>query len=276
MDTEKVTVLIVGNDDEEVKSYKINRNLIINFKKYVYISGAVFSLALVLFFSVFAYSLKVSVDKSGLNSQLSSVNHKLQAYDSMQIHQKLNKIDNNLSMIDGYLHSRGVLETENTGGEPGTDKVETNIGKIEQFEKRSIVFYNTIKEIPIGYPYEGPKSSDYGYRRNPFGGLSSEFHAGIDLKGAVGDPIYATGDGIINRCDFYGGYGNAVVIDHKSGYQSLYGHLSGVNVTEGQQVKAGDIIGFLGSTGRSTGPHLHYEIRKNGEDINPEPFLNVY
>lgn len=276
MDTEKVTILIVGNDDEEVKSYKINRNLIINFKKYLYITGAVFSLALIVFFSVFAYSLKVSMDKNGLNNQLVSVNDKLQAYDSMQIQQKLNKIDNNLAMIDGYLHNRGVLETGNAGGEPGKDKVETNIEKIEHFEERSDIFYRTIKEIPVGYPYEGPKSSDYGYRRNPFGGVSSEFHAGVDFKGAVGDPIYATGDGIVNRCDFYGGYGNAVVIDHRSGYQSLFGHLSRVNVTQGQQVKAGDIIGFLGSTGRSTGPHLHYEIRKNGEDINPEPFLKVY
>jgi murein DD-endopeptidase MepM/ murein hydrolase activator NlpD len=278
MDTEKVTILLISNDDEEVKSYKISKNLIINFKKYLYISGAVLSIALVVFFSVFAYSLKVSVDNSGLNGELGSLNQKLQSYDSMQIHQKLNKIDNNLSMIDGYLHSRGVLETGNAGGEPGTGnyKIHSNIIKIDRFEKQSVIFYNTIREIPLGYPYGGPKSSDYGFRRNPFGGVSTEFHAGIDLKGAPGDPIYATGDGIVSRCDFYGGYGNAVVIDHKSGYQSLYGHLSGVNVTDGQQVKAGDIIGFLGSTGRSTGPHLHYEIRKNGEDIDPEPFLNVY
>lgn len=277
MDTNKVTVMIVGNDDEEVKTFSINRTLLINYKKYLIYAGSAFTAAIIIFFAVFAYTVKLSVDKSGLNSQLVQVNSKLETYDSLQLSQKLSKIDNNLSLIDGYLKERGLLKTENMGGVPSSRRQETQFDKINFYENQSEIFYNTLRDLPIGYPYNnGIRSSDYGFRRNPFGGFSSEFHSGVDLKGPVGDPIYATGDGTVNRCDWYNGYGNAVVIDHKSGYQSLFGHLSRVNVVQGQQVKAGDVIGFLGSTGRSTGPHLHYEIRKDGNDISPEPFLKVY
>jgi murein DD-endopeptidase MepM/ murein hydrolase activator NlpD len=280
MDTKKVPILVVGNDDEEIRSIEINRSLITNYKKYLIYAGSVVMFAMVLFFCVFAYSLKVSLDKHSLTSELNQVNTKLQTYDSLQLSQKLNRIDNNLSMIDSYLQQRGIIETGNSGGEPSMRKNETitntNIDKIDYFEKQSVVFYNTLRDLPVGYPYSGPRSSDYGYRRNPFGGLSGEFHPGVDLKGQLGEPVYATGDGIINRCDWYNGYGNAIVIDHKSGYQSLFGHLSKVNVVQGQQVKAGDLIGFIGSTGRSTGTHLHYEIRQNGDDISPEPFLKVF
>lgn len=276
MDTKKVTVLIVGNDDEEIKSFSINRALISNIKKYSLIAGIVFSAAIVFFLAVIAYTFKISIDKNSLNSQLTYVNSMLQTYDSLELSHKLNRIDNNLIMIDGYLKERGMLKTENMGGNFSDTKPENFVKKINYLDEQSVLFLNKLKDLPIGYPYYGPRSSNYGYRRNPFGGLSTEFHAGIDFKGPMGDPIFATGEGIINRCDWYGGYGNAVVIDHNSGFQSLYGHLSKVNVTQGQFVKAGDIIGFLGSTGRSTGPHLHYEIRKNGEDISPEPFIKVF
>lgn len=282
MDSKKVTILVIGNDDEDVKSIKINANLYHNItknlKKYVYAASSILALVLIVAASLAAYSLKISFDKNGLSNQLTNVNSKLETYDSMRIQQKLNHIGSNLSMIDDYLQDRGVLNMQNAGGEqlPMGLLPNTNSGKIEHFEKQSEVFYNTIKEMPIGSPYDGIRSSDYGYRRNPFGGLSGEFHAGVDLKGAVGDPIYSTGNGTVERCDVYGGYGNAVVLNHVNGYQSLYGHLTRVNVVQGQQVKAGDVIGFLGSTGRSTGPHLHYEIRKDGQDIDPEPFLKLY
>lgn len=280
MENKKVTVLVIAGDDEEVKSYKIDanlyRNITQNYRKYLYAVSSAAALFLVVIISVFAFSLKLGIDKSGLNSQLTNANTRLEQYDSMKIHQKLNSIDNNLSMIDSYLQSRGLVENGNAGGEPGFTRNDTHIDRIDYFEKQSVVFYSTIKEIPVGYPYYGVRSSDYGYRRNPFGGFSGEFHPGVDIKGPVGDPIIATGDGVVERCDYYGGYGNAVVLNHKEGYQSLYGHLSRVNVMQGQNVKAGDIIGFLGSTGRSTGPHVHYEIRKDGQDVNPEPFLKLY
>jgi murein DD-endopeptidase MepM/ murein hydrolase activator NlpD len=282
MDSKKVTILVIGNDDEAVKTIKISANLYhnitTNFRKYVYAASSIIALVLIVIASLAVYTFKVSYDKNGLTNQLTSVSRQLETYDSLRIQQKLNNIGSNLSMIDGYLQERGLIGMENAGGEslPEGFLPNTNSGKIEHFEKQSVIFYNTIKEMPIGSPYDGIRSSDYGYRRNPFGGISGEFHSGVDLKGAVGDPIYATGDGTVERCDYHGGYGNCVVLNHINGYQSLYGHMTSVNVTQGQKVKAGDVVGFLGSTGRSTGPHLHYEIRKDGQDIDPEPFLKLF
>lgn len=276
MNKHKFTIKIVGKNNKVLHKFKITDTLISNFKQYSLAAAATFVFAYVVLLNLVVYSVKVSIDKRSISSDLASVTQKLQNIDSLQLQKKLNRIDNNLSLIDGYLQNRGILRTENAGGELQNDEAISHTDKVSLFEKQSDVFLNSLKDLPIGYPYYGVRSSDYGYRRNPFGGFTSEFHSGVDLKGPVGDPIYATGDGIVNRCDYYSGYGNAVVLDHNTGYQSLYGHLSSVNVVKGQQVKAGDVIGFLGSTGRSTGPHLHYEIRKDGEDISPEPFLRVF
>ena len=99
-------------------------------------------------------------------------------------------------------------------------------------------------------------------------------HAGIDLAGAIGTPIYATADGVVGRSEWNsGGYGNLVELDHGHGIQTRYGHLSKSMVTAGQRVKRGDMIALMGSTGRSTGSHLHYEVRIDGKAVNPVPFM---
>jgi murein DD-endopeptidase MepM/ murein hydrolase activator NlpD len=175
-------------------------------------------------------------------------------------------------MIDSYLKSRGIISQHNIGGEL-IYRESGNKELLFSLEEQSVVFSNLLRNIPVGYPYDGEVSSNYGYRRNPFGGFTGEFHPGIDIKGQYGDPIYATADGVVNRCDWYGGYGNAVLINHSHGYQTLFGHMMKVNVEQGQEVKSGDLIGFMGSTGRSTGPHVHYEIRRDGIDIDPVPYL---
>lgn len=116
-------------------------------------------------------------------------------------------------------------------------------------------------------------ASGYGYRTDPFT-KARKFHYGMDFTAPRGTPIYATGDGVITRADNTAtGYGNHVVIDHGFGYESLYGHLYKYNVRAGQKVLRGDIIGFVGSTGRSEAPHCHYEVSKDGERINP---INFY
>lgn len=116
-------------------------------------------------------------------------------------------------------------------------------------------------------------ASGFGYRSDPFTKVR-KFHAGMDFSAKIGTPIFATGDGTVNRADnTASGYGNHVVINHGFGYETLYGHLSKFKCHPGQQVKRGDIIGYVGSTGRSEGPHCHYEVHKNGEVVNP---LNFY
>ena len=116
-------------------------------------------------------------------------------------------------------------------------------------------------------------ASGFGYRTDPFT-KAHKFHYGMDFSAPRGTPIYATGDGKVTRADNTAtGYGNHIVLDHGYGYESLYAHLYKYNVRAGQKVQRGDIIGFVGSTGRSEAPHCHYEVFKNGERINP---INFY
>lgn len=117
-------------------------------------------------------------------------------------------------------------------------------------------------------------SSFYGVRPNPFG-QSYEFHPGIDMAVAYGTPIYATAPGTVLEANFAGGFGNHVLVDHGYETQTLYGHMSKMAVTAGTPVKRGQLIGYVGSTGRSSGPHLHYGVYFQGKTVDPKPFLTA-
>ncbi len=122
---------------------------------------------------------------------------------------------------------------------------------------------------PTGWPTDGFISSGYGLRWN-----GAEFHQGIDIAAEMGTPIVATADGVVTIAGWNaGGYGNMVDIDHGSGVSTRYGHASAVVVTAGQRVRRGQIIAYVGSTGHSTGPHLHYEVRLSGQPVNPASYL---
>jgi len=136
---------------------------------------------------------------------------------------------------------------------------------------------NLLKAIPAIQPVKNEElkhmASGFGYRSDPFTKIR-KFHKGMDFTAKTGTPIYATGDGVVRKADAsLSGYGNHVEISHGYGYLTLYAHLSKYKVRAGQKVKRGDIIGYVGSTGRSEAPHLHYEVHKNGEVVNP---LNFY
>ncbi|MFT8735999.1 MAG: M23 family metallopeptidase [Zymomonas mobilis] len=117
-------------------------------------------------------------------------------------------------------------------------------------------------------------TSPFGVRSDPFR-RHSAMHAGVDLAAPYGTPVYASADGVVDRAGGASGYGNLVEIDHGHMIQTRYGHLSRIMVHEGQAIKRGDLIALMGSTGRSTGSHLHYEVRIQGEAVNPVPFLAV-
>lgn len=117
-------------------------------------------------------------------------------------------------------------------------------------------------------------SSNFGMRIHPvLGGLRA--HKGVDLPATTGTPIHATADGTVARADWFGGYGLYVQLEHGANLQTRYGHMSRIAVAEGQRVHKGDVIGYVGSTGRSTGAHLHYEVRIAGEAVNPVPYMQV-
>jgi murein DD-endopeptidase MepM/ murein hydrolase activator NlpD len=138
--------------------------------------------------------------------------------------------------------------------------------QVDQLEQGTIA-------IPSLEPVKGVSfTSGYGVRSDPFRGRAA-MHAGIDLAGPIGTPIYATADAVVGRSEWATGYGNLVELDHGRGIQTRYGHLSRSLVAAGQRVKRGDMIAMMGSTGRSTGSHLHYEVRIDGKAVNPIPFM---
>jgi murein DD-endopeptidase MepM/ murein hydrolase activator NlpD len=157
---------------------------------------------------------------------------------------------------------------------------------IEALKKEISASMNTVQEIrtylsrerdvfcatPQGWPAAGRLSSGYGMREHPRYGVR-KFHTGVDISLALGTPLHATADGVVSFADKSAGNGNIVVLEHGSGFSTVYAHNTKNLVHPGQTVKRGDVIAYSGSTGVSTGPHVHYEVWKNGRSVNPAPFL---
>lgn len=183
---------------------------------------------------------------------------------------------NRYKMLEGYNNSELVINT--------TKKVDrlTKELVIQSKSLDEIVVLAKQKEkllaaIPAIQPVKNEDlkrmASGFGYRSDPFTKIR-KFHYGMDFTSPTGTPIYASGDGVVLKADnSLSGYGNHIEINHGYGYVTLYAHLSKYNCNPGQKVKRGDIIGYVGSTGRSEAPHLHYEVIKNGEKVNP---INFY
>lgn len=127
---------------------------------------------------------------------------------------------------------------------------------------------------PTLWPVMGKITSSFGERIDPFHGEGA-FHAGVDISCSYGQAVMATADGTVTYADFYTGYGRMIEIDHGNGTVTRYGHLSGFAIADGQRVRRGEIIGYVGLSGRSTGPHLHYEVLIHGTPVNPHKFLRA-
>ena len=178
--------------------------------------------------------------------------------------------------LEGYNNSQLVLNTKKR-----IDKLSKQLAiqskSLDEILKLASVKGNLLLAIPAIQPVRNENlkrvASGFGYRTDPFTKVR-KMHNGMDFTANTGSPIYATGDGVVARADnTASGFGNHVVIRHGFGYESLYAHLSKYNCRPGQHVKRGDVIGYVGSTGRSEGPHCHYEVHKDGKVVNP---LNFY
>ncbi|WP_052121535.1 M23 family metallopeptidase [Inquilinus limosus] len=143
-------------------------------------------------------------------------------------------------------------------------------------DARAATLATRLPTLPLATPLrtEYRMSSPFGYRIHPITGVET-LHAGLDLVAPRGTPIFATGSGRVLRAGVAGGYGNLVEIQHAEGLVTRYGHMDSIAVTEGQAVTAGTVLGTLGSTGDSTGPHVHYEVRRGGQPVDPMPFLEA-
>lgn len=166
------------------------------------------------------------------------------------------------------------------------DTADTGSIDMEQLKQQIKITLSTVGEIkdylsqqrdlyvstPKGFPVDGRVSSGFGNREHPRSG-ESHFHTGIDIAADPGRPVRATADGIVSFADWSGGSGNLVALEHGFGFSTYYAHNKMLNVRIGQKVKRGDVIGYIGSTGNSTGPHVHYEVWKEGKPMNPSNYL---
>ncbi|MBF0564448.1 MAG: M23 family metallopeptidase [Nitrospirae bacterium] len=150
------------------------------------------------------------------------------------------------------------------------DKSIETVGEIKDYLRQE---RNSFYATPMGVPVENSRfSSGFGYRIHPNTG-KTEFHSGVDLAVPPGTPVKATADGIVSFADWSGGSGKLVVVEHGFGYTTCYAHNREINVKIGQRVKRGDVLSYVGSTGNTTGPHVHYEVWKNNTPVDPKPFL---
>lgn len=166
-----------------------------------------------------------------------------------------------------------AINAEIAAFEHEKDIAQADIARIEEEIRRKTSGGGGTNPGVLSWPVGGSVTSGFGWRTHPISG-ASKFHAGIDISAGSGTPISAAGSGTVIVASWYGGYGNTVVIDHGGGLTSLYAHQSSLAVSNGQSVSKGQTIGYVGSTGYSTGPHLHFETRENGTPVNPLNYLN--
>lgn len=170
-------------------------------------------------------------------------------------------------------HSPEIDELVGIGGpetvvalDKAADHLEREVRHINDRLRSDIL---RLASIPRGLPVNGYVTDGFGMRRNPFNGEGREVHEGLDIAVDFGSPVTATADGLVIYAAPHAGYGNLVIVYHSNGITTRYGHLSRISVEAGQRVKRSDQIGNAGSTGRSTGPHVHYEIRENDQSVDP-------
>ena len=177
----------------------------------------------------------------------------------------------------------GGLRNDELTGSPYRDDVDKmsfrshRLNKdLSALEEKFVAQSRMLSSTPSIAPVRGILTDGFGGRSDPFTGEPGQ-HNAIDISSAVGQPIRSPADGIVVKAEWANGYGNVIYISHGYGYSTRYGHLSSFAVRPGARVKRGDVIGYVGSTGRSTGPHLHYEVRVNNNPVNPlEYILNAF
>jgi len=219
----------------------------------------------------------LSTEKEGLQHHVLSLEEKAKA----QLTGAYGELNQRSQMIDSIL---SVLEIAPPPQTPDMESSDNNTGgpftKISDHSLEELILkvdrdIQTISPIPLGYPFKAKRiSSWFGRRTDPMNGQSA-FHDGFDLPGEIGTKVKATADGKVADRGRNSTYGWYVLIDHGNGFATMYAHNSKILARMGAKVKRGDVISLLGNTGRSTGPHLHYEIRYKNRAINPAKFVNI-
>ncbi|MCB1042213.1 MAG: M23 family metallopeptidase [Acidobacteria bacterium] len=282
-----LTIMVFSDELAEHKQFSISRRTI----KTAVAGIAFFIVAAVSFGTLWIRAFQDRGDMSALaqeNEQLRQANERYLAA-TMEIETKLRFFDEKTTRLATMV---GVTSDAHvTGGLGGATYFDNELGRylrtdLSLMEQHSTVVEQRLEELdeafkvqsellsntPSLLPARGWLVSGFSYRVDPFTRKRS-WHNGLDISCAHGTPIYAPADGVVTETGFHGGFGNLLEINHGSEIVTKYGHLSKFNVSKGQRIKRGDLIGYVGSTGRSTGPHLHYEIHQGDKAIDPLNYI---
>jgi len=188
-----------------------------------------------------------------------------------ELDDKLKNVEGKLMELQELLKKKGIKKELSLGGE-FLPVSRLSLSYAESLNEDIDDLTAVLRKSPIGVPLDGKINSGYGRRRDPMNHRVA-FHGGVDIDAVRGERVRTPADGVVRYAGWYRALGRAVIVKHKNGYRTTYGHLSKIMVKTGQKVQAGDVIGLAGSSGRSTGPHLHYEIAKDGKRVNPKKYM---
>lgn len=279
---QRSSVLIVSSDGSSNKKVLVPTYLLNNWKKILFFSllficcGCGLTVYLLTNKNVKHYSsiYDQKINELRKEKYRLSVDGVSSEMDLLEVKKSYNMIDSAIDEINQKMRKRGLKEIapRNVGGPIET---EDDLAELTKYYETTVKDIDRkLAYIPVGKPHNGRITSRYGYRRNPFTNRGRELHSGVDLKGRTGDPVRSTASGRVTFAGYMGNYGYVVMVDHTGGFETRYAHLSKLRVKKGDRIEVGRTIGLVGSTGRSTGPHLHYEILHRGKKINPEKYFH--
>lgn len=283
--------MIVPDSNHEVKSFKIS----IPFIKSITITAFTLffsaAVALIYFGGMNAYlytaikqrdekiaeltSIKNNQDKkiALLNENAKMVNDKIKSLNDLEEKiRRLVGLSSSNASRGGFSRDERSISYDNETTSRLTSEINQKTEDYKNLLIKVTDRLDYLNSIPSAYPVNGSITSPFGNRTSPYGSYT-EFHPGIDIAVDYGTPVKAAGKGVVTYAGWLSGYGKAVIIDHGYGIESVYGHNSKILVELGQAVNRGDIIAKSGDTGRSTGPHVHFEVRVNGNPVNPMNYL---
>ncbi len=271
-----INIIIVTYGGKKAKSFKINRTVL-----RTALMGLGISITGLLLFSLVSFYQNIS-----LRGELAKVKQereelavalkreKERTSYLQRFKDKVEELEAKLVAIDKFLRKKGIRSVPSGVGGARTKVDIFDIDYVAFLHKEADKAHKYLSRIPLGPPVWGRITSRYGYRLDPFT-RRPEFHDGVDMKAPWGTPVRATAEGKVIYAGWKAGFGRTVVIRHAYGYRTLYGHMSKIKVRAGKWVRSGDIIGYVGSTGRSTGPHVHYEVWRYSKKENPLKYMYV-
>jgi murein DD-endopeptidase MepM/ murein hydrolase activator NlpD len=277
------TVIIVNKGNQRTKTIQVKTKHLGRLKHYaVGILGLIMVLAGAVIY-LRSQNNRQEEEKKQLLSQLIKLKSSIPLPDTQAAKRDdaqayVQDIEGKLQKINNYLRKRGLkgFSTKAVGGNGNAEAAKlTDSETYSLYDEYLDRLVHAVAFTPMGYPRISSLTSFFGYRSDPFNSAHAEFHPGIDFKGSRGDEARCTANGKVVFAGWYGGYGKCVRIEHANNFETLYGHLSRISVKVSQEVTVGQKIGEVGSTGHSTGTHLHYEVRKNGKAVNPVSFLTL-